>query len=91
MLQGLLWWIVTFIVTSLMVLAVWLKSRAEKFERKVFDEATLLAQFERQLLTKSDPAFPPVEWLIRRIDVDEVEKGGTSDGGITRGAPLRHE
>jgi hypothetical protein len=24
--------------------------------------------------TKSDPPFPPVEWLIRRIDVDEVEK-----------------
>jgi hypothetical protein len=74
MLQSLVWWIVAWIVASLMVLAVWLKPRAEKFERKVFDEATLLAQFERRLLTKSYPPFPPVEWLIRRIDVDEVEK-----------------
>jgi hypothetical protein len=77
MLQSLVWWqylIVTWIVTILMVLAVWLKSRAAKFERKIFDEATLLAQFERQLLTKADPPFPPIEWLERRIDVDEIEK-----------------
>ena len=69
------WWIVAWIVVSLMVLAVWLKSRPKKFERKVFDEATLLAQFERELLTKSDHSpFPPIEWLIRRIDVAEIEK-----------------
>ena len=74
MLQSLVWWIVTFIVANLMVLAVWLKSRAGKSERKVFDEATLLAQFETQLLTKTDPPFPPTEWLKRRIDVDEIKK-----------------
>ena len=71
---GMVWWIVAGIVASLMVLAVWLKSRPKKFERKKsFDEATLLAQFERQLQSDHSP-FPPIEWLIRRIDVDEFEK-----------------
>ena len=71
---GMVWWIVAGIVASLMVLAVWLKSRPKKFERKKsFDEATLLAQFERQLQSDHSP-FPPIEWLIRRIDVAEIEK-----------------
>jgi hypothetical protein len=86
MLQSLVGWqylIVISIVASLMVLAVRSKSRAKKFERKVFDEAksdppsspVRRARLEWPLesFDEADP-HPPVEWLIRRIDVDEFEK-----------------